>query len=150
MPNTVLVPVDGSPLSVRALRYALRRFPDAEITAYHVVDLFEPDFLTVDEFDSAYEPMVGTEEWYGAMADARERVFADVKAVAAEYDRSVATESDIGDPRRLVVEYATEEPVDRVVVGAHGRTDAGRAIFGRVAETVVRRVPVSVTVVRRS
>jgi len=40
MPRTVLVPVDGSPLSSRALRHALREFPEAEIAAYHVIDLF--------------------------------------------------------------------------------------------------------------
>ena len=44
MTETVLVPVDGSPLSDRALRHALRRFSDAEVRVYHVIDLFEPDY----------------------------------------------------------------------------------------------------------
>ncbi|WP_394295386.1 universal stress protein [Natronobacterium gregoryi] len=43
MSRTVLVPIDGSPLSVRSLRHAFREFPDAAVVASHVVDLFDPD-----------------------------------------------------------------------------------------------------------
>ncbi|WP_265109956.1 universal stress protein [Halosolutus halophilus] len=146
MTSRVLVPVDGSPLSMRALRHALREFPDAEITAYHVVDLFEPDYST--DVESSYEPMIGSAEWYRAVDDATDRLFAEVAEVAADYDRSVATDSDIGDPKRLVVEYATEEAVDHVILGSHGRPGTTRPLFGSVAETVVRRAPVPVTVVR--
>lgn len=148
MPGSVLVPVDGSPLSTRALRHALRTFPDAEITAYHVVDLFDPEYETVDDVGSSYEPMIGSEAWYGSVAEARDRLFAEVDEVADDYDRSVATESEIGDPKRLVVDYATDEDVDHVVVGAHGRLETKRPLFGSVADAVVRRSPVSVTVVR--
>ncbi|MFC4541415.1 universal stress protein [Halosolutus amylolyticus] len=146
MSSRILVPVDGSPLSMRALRHALRTFPDAEITAYHVVDLFEPD--TVPDVESSYEPMIGSPEWYSVVDDATDRLFAEVDEIAADYDRSVATESDIGDPKRLVVEYATEEDVDHVVVGSHGRIAPQRSIYGSVTEAVVRRAPVPVTVVR--
>ncbi|SDQ56853.1 universal stress protein [Natronobacterium texcoconense] len=150
MSSTVLVPIDGSPLSVRALRHAFRKFPDGEVVAYHVVDLFDPghgDESFVDA-PSVYEPMMGTDEWYGAVEESTDRLFAEVEEVAEEYDRSVTTESDIGDPARLVVEYATEEDVDHVVIGAHGRPDERRTIYGSVSETVVRRVPVPITVVR--
>lgn len=148
MSTSVLVPVDGSPLSMRALRHACRAFPDAELTAYHVVDLFDPDAPAVVGGGAAFEPMPGTDEWYGSVRDATEDLFERVETVAGDYDRSIATESDIGDPKRLVVDYATEEDVDHVVVGAHGRSAASRSIYGTVAETLVRRAPVPVTVVR--
>ncbi|ELY45472.1 universal stress protein [Natronorubrum tibetense] len=146
MPSRILVPVDGSTLSLRALRHALREFPDADVTAYHVVDLFDPDPPGAGE--SSYEPMLGTEEWYRYVGELRDRIFDDVAAVAADYDRSVETDSDVGDPARLVLEYATDEPVDHVVIGAHGRPEPQRPIYGSVAETVTRRSPVRVTVVR--
>lgn len=145
MDRTVLVPVDGSPLSSRALRHALREFPDAEITAYHAVDPFTPDAIDVD---STYEPMIGSDAWDRTVAEATDQIFDDVAEVAAEYDRSVATESDIGDPKRLIVEYAVDEGVDHIVMGSHGRLDAERPLYGSVAETVVRRAPVPVTVIR--
>ncbi|MCU4750657.1 universal stress protein [Halobacteria archaeon AArc-curdl1] len=146
MTSRVLVPVDGSTLSLRALRHALREFPDADVTAYHVVDLFDPAPPAAAE--SSYEPMLGTEEWYQYVGELRDQLFADVAEVAADYGQSVETDSDVGDPARLVVEYATEETVDHVVIGAHGRTEPQRPLFGTVAETVVRRSPVPVTVVR--
>lgn len=146
MADAVLVPVDGSPLSLRALRYALEAFRDAEITAYHVVDLFEPDYVA--RTDSTYEPMVGSEEWDRFVAETRDQLFAEIVEIADEHDRTVATDSDVGDPKRLVVEYATVEPTDHVVVGAHGRSRASQPFFGSVAAQLVRRSPVSVTVVR--
>ncbi|TMT81617.1 universal stress protein [Haloterrigena sp. H1] len=148
MSRTVLVPVDGSPLSFDALRHACREFPDAEIVAYHVVDLFRPDYGTLVDVDSTYEPMIGTAAWDRAVEEATDQLFADVSAIADEYDRAVVTDSDIGDPKRLIVEYATVEDVDHVVLGSHGRLDERRPLYGSVTETVVRRTPVPVTVVR--
>ncbi|MFA9418436.1 universal stress protein [Natrinema sp. HArc-T2] len=148
MSRTVLVPVDGSPLSFDALRHAFQGFPDSEIVAYHVVDLFRPDYGMLENTGSTYEPMIGTDAWDSAVDDATDRLFAEVAEVADEYDRSVVTDSDIGDPKRLVVEYATAEDVDHVVLGSHGRLDERRPLYGSVAETVARRAPVPVTVVR--
>ncbi|AEH39358.1 universal stress protein [Halopiger xanaduensis] len=145
MVQTVLVPVDGSPLSSRAFRHALREFPDAEITAYHAVDPFTPDAVGVD---STYEPMIGTDAWDQAVAVATDRIFDDVAEVATDYDRSVATESDIGDPKRLIIEYTVDKDIDHIVMGSHGRLNAERPLYGSVTETVVRRAPVPVTVIR--
>lgn len=146
MGETVLVPIDASPLSVRALRHALERFPDAEIVAFHVSDVFEPGHGR--ERELRHEPPVGSEEWDAMEEEATESLFAEAEEIAAEYDREIVTESAVGDPQRLIPDYAEEEGVDHVVLGVHGREDEDRSIFGRVAETVVFRSPVSVTVVR--
>lgn len=145
MANRVLVPVDGSPLSRRALRHALEQFPDAEVVAYHVSDVFESSRVTED---AVHEPLVCSEEWYAMEQEAAEAVLDDAEAIAAEYDREVTTESEIGDPQRLVPDYAREEDIDHIVMGIHGREDAERSMVGRVAETVVFRAPVPVTLIR--
>lgn len=46
MSDSILVAVDGSSLSETALPHASTAFPGVEISAYHVVDLFAPDFGT--------------------------------------------------------------------------------------------------------
>jgi nucleotide-binding universal stress UspA family protein len=148
MSESILVPVDGSPLAEKALRHALTTFPDAEITAYHVVDLFDPDYGTRPARDPTYEPMIGTDDWYAQADSHTDRLFETVRSVAAEHDRTVTTESDIGDPSRLVLDYVDEEAVDHVVLGAHGRERTDRPLFGSEAETIVRRATVTVTVVR--
>lgn len=148
MTATVLVPIDGSPLSLKALRHALETFPDAEVAVLHVVDLFEPGYGVAGEFDTSYEPLMGSEEWYERAEELSEEVLAEARALAADHDREIDTESDIGDPARVIVDYVDEEHVDHVVLGVHGRTDESRSLFGSVTETVARRVSVPVTIIR--
>lgn len=146
MSEKILVPVDGSPLSFRALRHALSTFPDAEVAVLHVIDLFEPGYGR--HLDTSFEPMLGSEEWYEEAHAATERLFERVEEVADEYDRTVTTESEIGDPHQVVLDYADEEDVDHVVLGAHGRDDERRPLFGQVTETIATRAAVPVTIVR--
>lgn len=146
--DKILVPVDGSPLSRRALRHALEEFPDASITVLHVVDLFEPGYGAYPDFETSYEPLMGSEEWYGRAEEVSEQLFEGARELAAEYDRDVSTTSEIGDPKRIIVEYAAEEDVDHIMIGAHGRTAGERPVFGRIAEIVARRAPVPVTLIR--
>ncbi|MFC6988838.1 universal stress protein [Haloplanus sp. GCM10025708] len=71
---------------------------------------------------------------------ARERV--------GETDCELRTELVVGKPEREIVDYVDQEDVDHVVMGSHGRSGLDRLLLGSVAETVVRRVRVPVTVVR--
>jgi len=146
-PDHVLVPLDGSPLSFDALRHTLSEFPGASITVLHVIDLFDPGY-GVGDADTTYEPMVGSDEWYAKVEDRAEELLDEASQLAADHGREVETVSEIGEPGRVIVDYAAEQPVDHVVVGTHGRPDAERSLFGSVADTVVRRAPVPVTVVR--
>lgn len=148
MTRTVLVPVDGSPLSFDALRHALTEYPDATVTVLHVVDLYAPAESTPDDAASTYEPVMGSEAWYDWVDRLAERLFDRAEALAAEYDRDVDTAMDIGDPKRVIVDYADEEDVDHVVVGAHGQAGDRSDPLGPIATVVARRAPVSVTLVR--
>lgn len=77
-----------------------------------------------------------------------DRLFKEARELADDYDRDLSVTSEIGDPKRVIVDYADEEDVDHVVLGAHGRAERGRPIFGSVAEIVARRAAVPVTLVR--
>jgi nucleotide-binding universal stress UspA family protein len=146
MAETVLVPIDGSPLSRQALRHALDTFPDREIVAFHVSDLFDPG--AGSDTDSLYEPIAGSDEWYAQETEATEELLSEAEEIAAEYDREITTESEIGDPQRLIPEYAREQDIDHIVLGVHGREDTERQLVGRVAEKVIYRAPVPVTMIR--
>lgn len=148
MTKHILVPIDGSPLSRRALRHALEEFPDASITVFHVVDMFEPGYGAYPDFETSYEPLMGTDEWYERAEEVSEELFADARQLAEDYDREIATTSEIGDPKRIIVDYADEEDVDHIVIGAHGRTEEKRPVFGTIAEMVARRATVPVTLIR--
>lgn len=148
MTDSVLVPFDGSSLARKALEYALDQFRDGTITVIHVVDLFEPGYGGGQEYESSYEPPMGTDEWYERADTVSDRLFEEARQIATDHDAEIETESDIGDPKTVIVDYVDEEDVDHVVLGAHGRSGERRPIFGAVAETVAGRATVPVTLIR--
>lgn len=52
------------------------------------------------------------------------------------------------DPRTALVDTATSEHADLIVVGSHGRTGITKLVLGSVASHVVTHAPCSVVVVR--
>jgi nucleotide-binding universal stress UspA family protein len=142
MSKTILVPVDGSPLSERAVRYAVKNFPDASVTAIHVINPLGA--VTASEAGGIPEG----DEWYRSAQTRADAITDSVAAVAAEHGVELATASEVGRPSREILRYADEHGVDQIVLGSHGRDGISRAILGSVAELVVRRAEVPVTVVR--
>ena len=141
LPGDILAPVDGSEQSRAALEYALAEFPDSTITALHVVEL---------PFEYAEERIAGTylEEMLDDLRKEAERIVADAEAVASDVGRDVSTAIEYGKPAREIVDGAATRDVDQIVMGGHGRSTLARLLLGSVAETVARRTPVPVTLVR--
>jgi nucleotide-binding universal stress UspA family protein len=137
--DSVLVPIDGSQQAEAAVAHADAAFPDAEITLIHVVD----------PIDAGYDPESVVpgypEDWYATRKQAAEELFEEARERTG---RTFETTVEVGRPARKVVECAEEEGFDHIVVGSHGRSGVARILLGSVAETVVRRSPVPVTVVR--
>lgn len=147
----VLVPLDGSEQAERALQHALDRFPDAELTVLHVVDLTA--VAAAGGFPGEpYQAPTGvpgySQEWMEQKREAGEELLADARERAAEAGVDCDTDLVVGKPARDVVDYADEHGVDQIVMGSHGRSGASRILLGSVAEKVVRRAGVPVTVVR--
>lgn len=148
MLDSVLVPMDGSPLSERALRVALTEHADAEITVLHVIDLTEPGYSYPIEFDPDSEPLHGSEEWLDRSNELSDQLFDDVRQIADEHGVDVETETTVGRPEREIVDYVEDHGIDGIVMGSHGRDEDARVMLGTVAEIVAFRAPVRVTLVR--
>ncbi|MFP8889062.1 universal stress protein [Natrialbaceae archaeon A-CW2] len=138
MSERVLVPYDGSDHAEAALRFAFETHPDATIVVFHVVEPF------AEHTDAGVE---NVRRWQDTAREYAETAFEEAAAVAAEYDRSVETDWEYGRPQHVIVRYVTDHDVDQVVMGSRGRNGLDRLLLGSIAETVVRRVPVPVTVV---
>lgn len=147
-PEQILVPMDGSPLSERALRITLDEYPDADVTVLHVIDPTMAGYSYPTDIDLDREPLHGSEEWYERSRELAGVLFEDVAAIAEEYGAEVTTETTVGESGRAVVEYATDHDVDQIVIGSHGRSDEELQLLGTVTETVVFRSPVRVLLVR--
>ena len=144
----VLVPMDGSPLSKRALRIALAEYPDASVTVLHVINPAQPGYSYPIEFETEKEPLHGSAEWYERSEELAETLFSEVSEIADEYDATVETETIIGEPGRAIIAYVRNHDVDQIVIGSHGRDDEEQTFLGSVTETVVFRSPVRVLLVR--
>lgn len=126
----ILFPTDFSTLSDAALRHAtvLAHDMGAKLVIVHV-----------EEPPAAY----GAGEMYYGIPDP------DTPAIAKMLESVVPTDPKVpyehrmvtGDPASEIVTLATEEGVDLIVMGTHGRTGLGRLLMGSVAEAVVRRAP---------
>lgn len=135
----VLVPVDGSGPSAAALEYTLEQFGDDDVTVLYVMD-------PVDGATSWGPGSAG--DWLSEAEERAESILGDAAERADAAERRLETDSVVGRPARSIVEYADEHDVDHVVIGSHGRDGLSRVLLGSVAETVIRRSPVPVTVVR--
>jgi len=140
MADRVLVPIDGSPHSRRALEFAVEEWPDATFLLLSVVD-------PVDARSTRGFFPTENEEWVReAKADARELID-DYRSSVPEGTHTDAR-VEVGRPAQTIVEVAEEGDVDHVVMGSHGRKGVQRVLLGSVTESVARNAPVPVTIVR--
>ena len=136
----ILVAYDGSEPAQKAVEYAVREHPGEELILLRVVEL--ADGYT-DAGISLFQESL-KERRKEAATELSEDVLELLDTETVEYD----TETVVGDPAREIVAYAEEHDVDHVIVGSHGRKGVSRVLLGSVAEKIVRRAPVPVTVVR--
>ncbi len=136
----VLVALDGSEQSKRGLEYALERFPDATILCFHAIDPFDPNPEGVDA-----EPL--TDDWLETEQRRASELF-DRALEGYDVPNPIERETSVGSPAESIVACAEESDADHVVVGSYGRGGASQLHLGSVAEIVVRRAPVPVTVLR--
>ncbi|OAQ51215.1 UspA domain protein [Natrinema mahii] len=139
MLDRVLVPMDDSVLAERALAYALENHPDASVTVLTVVD--EPSMMMGDAVSLAFESDIDA-----AAAERAEPVFDRASEIAADHDAEIDTVVAVGRPARAIVTHATD--YDAVVMGSHSSEMVDWLFVGNVTDTVFKRAPVPVTVVR--
>jgi nucleotide-binding universal stress UspA family protein len=144
MIHRILYATDLSPASDPAWGEAQRlgRLFDAEIVLLHVVA--PPLFVPVEAYVPAqvYEDLLGS-----ARRDAQER-FDRVLGSVTGSGLKVRLRQEEGQPASRILEVATQEAADVLVVGTHGRTGIERLVLGSVADRMVRQAGCPVLTVR--
>ena len=145
-----LVAADGSAESHEALRYAaeLAAATDASITVVHAVDPAAID-LGGDEPGSAAE--INDRLIVEGVEDAEERASRIVdRAVEMGRERGLEIEGAVvyGRAIEAIPAYADQEGFDTIFVGHRGRAGRAGLLLGSVANGIVQRAAVPVTVVR--
>lgn len=140
MGKHIIVPVDSSEQSEKALSYAIEENPDADVTLVHAYGLQRGAGYgaVVQPTSEALE--AAKEHANDILESAREMV------EDAGFDGHIETVAESGKPEEVITNQA--EDADAIYIGSHGRDKSARVLLGSVAEKVVRRAPVPVTVVK--
>lgn len=136
----VLVPYDGSQPAQKAVEHAITEHGDVEIVLLRVIEVADGSLEA--GFDLVKEKLKQKrKEGAAALSD-------DLRALIDAADAEFRIETAVGKPAREIVAFAEDNDISHIIMGSHGRTGASRVLLGSVAQSVVRRSPTTVTVVR--
>jgi nucleotide-binding universal stress UspA family protein len=146
MPN-VLLPVDGSDNSTRAVEAACRQVAHCQPVTMHLLNVQPPNhsgvvkkYLSQDLIDKFHQ-----EEGETALRSARARL--------ENADIAYTTHVEVGDVAQTIARYVRELHCDQVIMGTRGLGSGGVAaiaglLLGSIATKVLHLVEVPVTLVK--
>lgn len=143
--RAILVPVDFSPESINALRYAVGYAEcfDAKIRLVHVIEAVAmppPELLTTP-------PIVEIQPLIEA---AGERMQSDEVMGLVPEDHRGGWAVRAGTPWSEIIDECTEQNCDLIVIPTHGRTGLKQLFMGSTAEKIVRHAKCPVLVLREN
>jgi nucleotide-binding universal stress UspA family protein len=140
----ILVPVDGSECSLRAVKHILglrAQYRDQAALEIHLLNV-QPSlpgdvsrFVSADQVKGFHHDQ-GTKELEGA------RTLLD--AAGAKYQVHIS----VGDPAETIGQFATSVGAEQIVMGTHGRGGLSGMLLGSVASKTLAQSPVPVLVVK--
>lgn len=145
--KTILVPHDFSSSANHAVAIARdeAKAHGAKLMLLHVIDLptsIKPDTVIVPDPDGA---PINIKDYAIRQA---EQHLADLAARIAKDGVTAATFLRLGKPEDEIVKFATENAVDLIAMGTHGRTGLAHMLIGSVTERVVRMSKCPVLTIR--
>lgn len=151
----ILVPVDGSENSKKALAHAvgLAREFESEIILIHAysgaVPLIAPatDALTLPTVPSPTAATVATKLREDAQKMG-EKILADAQLTVKENGISAKAVLREGDAVGKIVAVAESEEIDLIVIGHRGMSRFKEILLGSVSEGVVHKAPCAVMIVK--
>lgn len=141
-PKNILVPVDFSETSDRALGYAqaLAEAFGARIHVLHVIPDPHSQAWSIEATGMSLGSLMETWE-----SDAQKRLDGlELGDVGGE------RVTKVGQPHNEIIRYAESKKSDLIVIGTHGRGAIEHMLLGSVAEKVVRTAPCPVLTVRQA
>jgi nucleotide-binding universal stress UspA family protein len=139
----ILVPIDYSEPSRRALQLALALDADAQIDVVHAWD--RPSFVSDEMFVHKDGERHSLSELIRENAEREMVEFLATVTVppARQFSHRLLT----GEPVSIILAEAAKPGYDVLVVGTHGRTGVTRLLLGSVTEKLIRLSPIPVLIV---
>lgn len=135
----ILLPVDGSDFGAQAVAKWLpgvqASAPELHLLSVQLpVDGHASSFVNADELNAYH-----LEEGLATLQPVRQVL----DAAGVAYQQHVV----VGHPADVICRFATENGIDEIVMGSHGRTGLMKLLMGSVASEVSERAPVKVTLI---
>ena len=145
----ILLAVDGSPCSERAIEEVARR-PWPDDSQLRIISVVEPPAPLVAE------PYMGVSGYFEEVEQLKRKQAEEVVEHAARVLRDAACTSRMGiatgvitgSPKRTIVEESEEWGADLIVLGSHGYQTWERMLLGSVSQSVAAHANCSVEIVR--
>lgn len=138
----VLVPVDGSSASERAVRHVIDLVKGKAQLEVHLINVQETaDAWEVQRFLKPAE-IKRTQLEHGAQCLAGAKRLLDRAGVS--YETHIA----IGDPAEKITQFAQRRKIDKIFMGTHGRAAIAGLLMGSVSTRVLHLAKVPVTLVK--
>lgn len=144
----ILAPIDFSELSMVAMRAAMELAKDigAEVHLVHVIAPHH-SFIPLPLATNAEQSRELVRE--AAMVEQADDELARIKRDEFGDSKKVFTFAVVGPPVQKLVEYATQNQIDLILMSTHGRTGSEHMLIGSVTEKLTRYAPCSVLVLRQ-
>ncbi|MDH7479450.1 MAG: universal stress protein [Syntrophomonadaceae bacterium] len=137
----VLVPVDGSGLAARVLRYVKKLMLENMIERVEVLHI-RPRLG--DSYGSALERRIQVLSELES-----KKVISEARQIFAEDNLKVETTILSGEPADAILNFAVEKNCDLIVMGNQGLSTIGQLFLGDTYNKVVRLAPVPVVSIGR-
>ena len=138
----ILVPVDGSPLSLDAVRHALWLIKQGLRAELLLANVQAPASLY--EIVVAHDPQVIQDVSAGAGAHLLEPARQLCRDAGVAFDCEVVS----GDTVNALCELAERRGCGQIVIGDHGRGVLASALLGSVSHALAHAAPIPVTIVK--
>jgi nucleotide-binding universal stress UspA family protein len=146
--KTILVPVDFSEFMEKVMEYAgffAQRF-NSSLLVFHVLQTYQiSEAVTWME---TFLPPQPEKQLIDQLRDSAEQKLEELKNRYSKLQISITTRIEEGVPFVEIVRTASEENVDMILMGSHGRTGIKHLLIGSVAEKVIRKAPCPVFCVK--
>jgi len=149
MYKRILVPVDGSAISSRAVKEAVKLIGEQRRAAIRLVHVVDETPIPWDEGASIYRRSELSKRMRDAGAHRLEREAKTIRRAGLKPDTSLVTRHTF--PERignLISDDAKRWRADLIVMGTHGRSGVNRLVMGNVAGTVVRSAVSPVSLIK--
>jgi nucleotide-binding universal stress UspA family protein len=149
MYDTILVPVDGSEQSERAVDHAIAIAEQFKSTVHA---LYVIDDRHAGRASEAVSELSHNSPERNELEQQRKQAGNELTESVLERarERGIDTENAVvsGDPAEAITDYAKAEAIDVIVLGARGRSAVGKFLLGDVAGKVARHATTPVLLIR--